>query len=185
MLLDVVLQAQTGNENAMLELINRFYKLLVKYAKQLTYEREAAISDLQLHFISAIYKMPADSLREMNGQDSAMEAIIVAYLNKSVRNSYIALSKRSQLTANKEMCWGDLSEEQQYKVEADNAEYQPESYFGEYLNSNALTDQQRELLYTVFYLQVPVADIARRQGVTRQSVNQAKKRALDALRAVI
>ena len=51
MLLDVVLQAQTGNENAMLELINRFYKLLVKYAKQLTYEREDAISDLQLDFI--------------------------------------------------------------------------------------------------------------------------------------
>lgn len=55
MIYNLLIKAQQGNQEAMLELINRFQPLLKKYARKLRYDD--AYEDCQLFYIELIKKM--------------------------------------------------------------------------------------------------------------------------------
>ena len=56
MLLDTIRYAKNGSSEAMLELINRFDRVIRKYARLLKYED--AYEDIVVEFIAFIHKFP-------------------------------------------------------------------------------------------------------------------------------
>ena len=62
MIIDKIKCAQAGNQEAMLDLINKFMPLLKKYCYKLGYED--SLEDLQLEFITLIFTFKTDNLRD-------------------------------------------------------------------------------------------------------------------------
>lgn len=80
MICRLLARAQQGDEEAMLELINRFQPLLKKYAKKLRYDD--AYEDCLLFFIELVKTMDLKKLNTMRDQS------IAAYIKVSVAHFY-------------------------------------------------------------------------------------------------
>lgn len=75
-----ILRAQSGSQEDMLFIIQKFEPQLKHYSRRL--HSEDAQSELTLRFIETIHAMNLDSLRSQG------DGTIVAYLAQSVRNAY-------------------------------------------------------------------------------------------------
>lgn len=91
MIIDDVRSSQKGDQQAVLDLINKFSPALKKYARKL--ETEDAYYDLQVEFLDLILNLDCSKLRETG--DGAM----VQYLSQSIYHAYIKLLR--QLIDNK------------------------------------------------------------------------------------
>lgn len=163
---------QYPDDAAVLELIERFKRLLTKYANKLDYED--AYYDLQLFFIELIAKL------KYTGPEKRDDAIIVSYIAISVKNQYIRLSSKKSLHTT---AFSDLSDSQQHFLNSVNAISIPAS-IEEYLPySQKLTDWEKEVIINIFVNNLSVSDIAHKHNKTRQAVNQAKNRGLSKISA--
>lgn len=159
---------QYPDDTAVLELIERFKRLLIKYAKKLDYED--AYNDLQLFFIELIAKL------KCTGSLKRDDAIIVSYIAISVKNQYIKLSTKKSLHTT---AFSDLSDSQLYFVDSSNATMLPIS-IEEYLpHNNKLTLWERQVVMDFFVNGLSISEIAHMQKKSRQAVNQAKNRGLN------
>ncbi len=86
MICRLLARAQQGDEEAMLELINRFQPLLKKYAKKLRYDD--AYEDCLLFFIELVKTMDLKKLNTMQDQS------IAAYIKVSVTHFYSKKTRR-------------------------------------------------------------------------------------------
>ena len=86
MLVDKIREAQQGNQDAMLYLIQKYMPLLNRYSKKL--HQEDAYSELTLAFIELIHHIRIDRL--ISGSDGA----ITNYIAASVKNAYNAYIKK-------------------------------------------------------------------------------------------
>jgi DNA-directed RNA polymerase specialized sigma24 family protein len=171
MLKELVRKAAADNE-ALSILIDRFDKLLRKYAKLLAYED--AHADMLVSFIALVKGFNTDHL---NTDD---EAVIVSYIAVSVKNEYIRLSKDAQKISTTPFSSLD-----------DNFLYYVEVKLAERDNYGLLWDDLQSLLtgheYEIFCFLArgySVAEIAKLSDSSRQAVNQAKNRALTKLRNI-
>lgn len=159
------------NEHAVLELIQRFDKLIKKYAMLLKYED--AYNDMRLFFIELIISM---SKNEVGKKE---DAIIVKYIAASMKNHYIKLSKQ---TENEPIVFSDLSDEQLHYIEEE-LSYSPSNNIAEVLPyRNALTKWEYQILFLVFVENIPVSRIALLSNKSRQAVNQTKIKALNKIK---
>lgn len=175
MLLDTIKCAKLQDHDAMMEIIERFDRLLRKYARLLRYED--AYEDLVVELIDFIQKFQPDHLTQKN------DGAIVNYMCTAIYNKYIALSKRQSAIRTLEVPVGDLSEEQQHMVERSMTAPANELLdLTAYLSDKILTPQQQKIIMLHYYEQLPIAEIAAGQGVSRQNVNKAKRTALAKLK---
>lgn len=175
MLLDTIKHAKNDNNEAMLELINRFDRVIRKYARLLKYED--AYEDIVVEFIDFIHKFPIDNIIQKH------DGAIVNYICTVLRNKYIELSKHHSVISSHEIPINDLSDEQKYIIE--NSMVEPPNELHDlmaYLSDNTLTAYQQRIIFLHFYHGLSIAEIAQREGVSRQNINKAKKNALDKLR---
>ncbi|MGJ0683435.1 RNA polymerase sigma factor [Flavonifractor plautii] len=175
MLLDTIRYAKNGSSEAMLELINRFDRVIRKYARLLKYED--AYEDIVVEFIAFIHKFPIDSIIQKH------DGAIVNYICTALRNKYIELSKYHSAISSHEIPINDLSDEQKYII--DNSMVEPPNELIDlmaYLSDNTLTAYQQRIIFLHFYHGLSIAEIAQREGVSRQNINKAKRSALDKLR---
>ncbi len=163
--------AASGDEDALLEIINQFQPLLKKYARKLNYED--AYFDLQLKLIEIIHNPAFSDYVKSVGQ-------AVVYIQQSVIHEYIRLGKTRAIP---EMRIGDLSEEQQYILESSNAT--ATSYDGVEIKLllSTLTPMEQKAIAGIILNHETAAQLARELGCTRQSINQAKQRGLQKLKA--
>ena len=166
MIIDDIRSGQCGDQSAVLHLINRFSTMLKKYAQKLG--TEDAYYDLQAEFIELILYLDCNKLR--NTSDGAM----VRYLSQSIYHAYIKLLR--QLIDNKvpTISASELT---------DSILYQNSILYENHYNSfdvlpTLLTPQEADAFYQICILGYSAAELARRRGVTRQSVNQSKQRAI-------
>jgi RNA polymerase sigma factor (sigma-70 family) len=175
MIFDLIVQAKARNADATMELIKQFNPLLKKYAYKLFYED--AYNDLVVDLIEIIQNI---RLERVYSRD---EGSLIAYISTSVYNSYLERVKYKkfydQVGLNSQ-----LSDSEHYFVEI--ALSTTDTYF-----SNELPDLQKYLTITeetvidmLYFKGYTVKEIARHFGITRQAVNQMKKRALEKLRIV-
>ena len=102
---------------------------------------------------------------------------------QSIRHSYIRLSKQQAKVNSNETLFEDLSEGQRYYVENANTCTNNELLeITELLSGKNLTDSERNVLIWEFCFGMTSAEIARAKSVSRQSINQIKKRAIQKLR---
>ena len=179
MFANLITMAQAGSDEAMMKLMERFERLLKKYARLLRYED--ALSDLTLEFIRLIRAIRLERLASNN------DGALVNYIVQAVKHSYYKLVKQAVEVSYQETCFTDLSEEQLHKVDAQNATDDTDEWF-EFLShfpAGVLTERAQSILTKEFYFGMSSAEIAEQEGVSRQSVNQIKQRALKKLGTIV
>ena len=168
MLSDIL--ARVPDEDAVLEMLRKFDRLIKKYARILNYED--AYSDLVLFFIDLIQ---GRGIKNVCGKD---DGIIVNYIVTSVRNHSLSLRNGCKLRASP---FSTLSDEQRFALES-KMSYVQEDPISYYWSSNLLTQVEKNILRLHYEFGYSISDIAEMTKTPRQSVNQAKIRALSKLR---
>lgn len=176
MLCTLTAKAKAGDENAMLQLINQFQPLLHKYSYKLGYED--AYNDLVLFFVELIHKIPEKIII------SSKEGIIVTYFATCLKHHYYYLLKHNIFYIN-EIDISQLSTEQMHYLESllSSSEQTNENIFG--ILENCLTKNELRIIILIYYYGYSSAEIARSKKITRQAVNQLKKRALKKIKKYI
>ena len=167
MLSDIL--ARVPDEDAVLEMLRKFDRLIKKYARILNYED--AYSDLVLFFIDLIQ---GRGIKNVCGKD---DGIIVNYIVTSVRKHSLRLSNGCKLRISP---LSTLSDEQRYAIES-KMSYQDDS-INDYWSSCLLTEVEENVLRLHYEFGYSISDIAEMTKTSRQSVNQTKIRALNKLR---
>lgn len=114
MLRDKIENAQRGCPQDMLELVRKFMPLLKKYAHKLAIED--ALNELMLQFIELIHSMQLEGFR------STEDGVLVRYIARAVKNTYIALLKHLLLEKGTSIAWDELTEAQEYELVCSTAE---------------------------------------------------------------
>ena len=168
-----ILRAQSGSQEDMLFIIQKFEPQLKHYSRRL--HSEDAQSELTLRFIETIHAMNLDSLRSQG------DGTIVAYLAQSVRNAYISLLPVKK-TVETPVTWKELTEAQLLGLVAPIREREVLD-FSELLDTcPELTKKERKVLTLIYLHGYTSVDIARIVHTTKQNINQVKMRALKKLR---
>lgn len=169
MLCDLICNAQKGDKEAMLELIQKFSPLFRKYARKLNYED--AYEDIILFYMEMIRSVNLERIVSL--EDGA----VISYINVSIIN-YYNKRVRQIIRCEKEVALSDLTEEQKYYVEARAAKLNQTDFFAELGIKSLLSEKEYQIIYQIYEEGYTAAEIARISQQSRQSVNQLKQRAL-------
>lgn len=145
-----------------------FERLIGRYATRLGYED--AKSELNLFFIELLYSM--DLSRFANDDSIALNRYIAVCL----RNKYISLSIKESKIKNHTLPLFENCNSYYYDID---------QKILLNLALDALTDKQKMVLFNKYYCGYTIAEISRRNGVSRQSVNDTKKRAIYCLKKIL
>ena len=173
MLIDLIRSAQKDDEHAMLQLINRFDKLFQKYGRKLRYEN--AKNDLIVDFIELIKTFDFEKIN--NTSDGA----IVNFLVKSTYRFYLKHLEIFMNKSNMEVPLCDLDSSQVQILERRLA-MQDSLSVSELFPKNVLTLKEQKILIAIYQEGRSVSDVAAFLHVSRQNINQIKKRAESKIR---
>ena len=170
---DLIAESQNGNNDATLLLIEKFKPLLKKYAYKLYYED--AYYDLLVDFIDMIHDINLDHIYDKG------EGKMVVYIYKSINSSFI---KRLTVIKKLHNCilYSDLSENQLYYVNIISS-INDEYFMNELPSISLFLTKTEFLIINMIYCSgYTVAEIASVFDISRQAVNQMKRRALNKLK---
>lgn len=150
-------------EEACVELLNRFDKLLRKYSRRLKYED--SYEDLRLFFIELIMRLKDSPIVEKG------DGYLVKYISVSLNHHYIFLSKNSGKFP---MLFSDISEEQRNHLECISAQ-EIEHGLSDYFPVKDLLSEREINILDMHYIQgYSISEIANHFQISRQAINQAK-----------
>jgi RNA polymerase sigma factor (sigma-70 family) len=173
-LLDLIISAKGGDENAMLKILDMFKPIIGKYTRMMNYDEDFK-SEIITKLISFVkLDFNPDKLREAN------DFVILKYIENVIYHEYILLSKKNNRKTNAEITY-----DQDTLVDLSDS---IESLIDTLHNSLLLYDIERTLTEREFLcvnlivLQRYTAEqVAAKLGVTKQAVNQCKNRAIEKL----
>ena len=173
MISDLIVQSKAGDTDATMTLINKFNPLLKKYEYKLFYED--AYNDLLVDFIELIHTIKLDHMRNRD------EGSLISYISKTIYDSYIKRSMYLKKNHNL-VFYSDLSDRKSEYVEAESAT--TDTYFTkELFDLNKVMTKSEIAITKMLYMQgYTVKEVASDLGITRQAVNQMKKRILKKLK---
>lgn len=171
----LIQKSQEGDGEATLKLIEKFNPLLRKYAYKLHYDD--SYNDLLVDFITLIYNIRLDHLHNKG------EGCIVSYMCKSIRSSFIKKLTAIKILHNCSL-YSELSDSELYYVDVLSSIH--DEYFKDDLSEaySILSESEMYIIKMVYSCGYTVSEIAFIQGISRQAVNQMKKRALKKLEAL-
>ncbi|MPM28694.1 Bacteriocin UviA [bioreactor metagenome] len=172
MIVDLIVLSQAGSSEATLELIHKFDPLLKKYAYKLYYED--AYNDLVADFIELLKNIRTDTI-------SSCEGSLVSYIAKAVRNSYIKRSIAHSRQRNF-IPYSAFDESELYRLEAESATVDETTTLDLCEIGSVLTEAELSVIKMLYFSGYTVNEVALSHGISRQAVNQMKKRALLKLR---
>lgn len=173
MLIAKITQVSSGNQQAMLELIEQFDPLLHKYAAKLNYTD--AYFDLRLMFVEMLNDLGKNKLQNIDSK------LLIGYIKKAVEHAYYKLLYKKH-RFDKDMPFSEISNEQLYMIQTKLSfeDTHDEMFFAEL--KSVLTKNEYAVIEKIFIKGESVVEIATQYGVSRQSINQTKNRALRKLR---
>lgn len=172
-LYNLLVRAQRGDKESCYVILEKFERLTKKYSRKLAYED--AEQDVICYFIELIYTFPLEKFREDD------EGKIVVYITKCIYHEYIRLVKQIVLQKS-EVNYSSLSEEQLHVLESRNSEKDCyEQIFLSELHQN-MEEKEWDIIQKIYIEGKAVSQIAKEKGISRQAVNQMKKRALQKIR---
>ena len=170
-----IILAQNGNEKAMLEIIEVFSPIINKYTRLLKYD-EDCMSELFLKLITLI-KNEIDIKRMKNKNDGA----IINYINSSIKHYYISISKAACKLRENEL----LPEQDFWLYTSENNETDF-SYIENYIIidtiKSVLTEREFYCVHSIILNGLTAEEVAKTLNISKQAVNQCKKRALQKLK---
>ena len=162
--------AQENDNDALEKAIQTFMPLIKKFSYKTKYEDME--SDLILCLIELIKHIDLEGFK---GENS--EYRLIAYIFKSIKNKYIWASKRWVADKN------SLTELQYETISI--ATYDNYKDIDFFMLINPLTELQKKVIISLFYMGFSVSETADFLGISRQAVNQCKKRALQKLKEIV
>jgi len=167
-------RAKSGNEESMLYLIECFDRLLKPYAYRLSYGFDDSYADLRCEFIALIMRFNTENHFVNNGA-------VIRYIQKSVRNSYIRLSKKRTIDK-KVVAHNELSDKQVVAIE--NESGVTDDYPGVYFDilKKLLTTKEFKVLYRHYILDFTIEEIAEQDGISRKNTYKRKAKAIEKLK---
>ena len=183
MLVDKIREAQRGNQDAMLYLIQKYMPLLSRYSKKL--HQEDAYSELTLAFIELIHHIRIDRL--ISGSDGAITNYIAASVIGgaaftggigSLKNAYNAYIKKIMVEKDRITALEDFTEQDEFQLLNTLPEKASKFDFLEFLRDfSDLTEKEKQILFLIYYENCSASEIADQMKTSRQNVNQIKVRA--------
>jgi DNA-directed RNA polymerase sigma subunit (sigma70/sigma32) len=170
MIIDDIQNGQNGNQQAILNLIEKFNPVLKKYARKL--ETEDAYNDLQLEFLETILYLNCGKLNQQG--DGAM----VNYLSRSIYHSYVKLLQRLISKKIPAISVDELTDQVLYQ----NSGFYLDGISTIEIPPDLLTRKEKYILHKIHIMGCSSAEIARTNKMSRQNVNQIKLRAEKKLR---
>lgn len=163
-LCEIIQSCKDGNEEDVIFILNKFDPLINKYSRLLEYEDTK--QELSLTLIKVLQRIRIDkgNFRE--------DKYIISYINKSIINRFIALSRQ-------------LSKVSRYESEADiNLIYvdDDENVLEMYDLLKDFTEIERKVIILKYMYMMKDCEIVILNNISRQAVNQAKNRAISKLR---
>lgn len=159
------------NSQVMLNLIKKFDPLLRKYGRML--QIEDGYEEMQLEFIELIHKINAKPRLDLS------EGAMVNYIVSSIKNSFYKLLRESKKQLQPVISFDELTDKSKCQLISKNE--MPLVI----ILSRTLNRKEILILRLCFEYGYSSAEIARHLHVTRQNINQIKKRALRKLRSDI
>jgi len=172
---ELVRRSAEGDETSLIALIEKFQPLLKSYTHKLDYED--AYNDLLLSLIKLLKQYKVAEMR------SFKEEFFLSYISKSVKHSFIALSKKQGKRRNlATVSLSDYDDEYSSvwdKLLNQNDEYRQVDY--DFL-FKILTKYEAEIIIYIFYFMYTVKEVAALYGVSMPAITQAKKNAMKKLK---
>ncbi len=169
-----ILLAQSGDEQAMMDIISLFEPLTNKYFVLMHFDEDFK-SEITMHLIELIYSMDFTKFRIIN------DGAIINFIKTSIYRKYILLSKfKNKIFDHEIFCEYDDS----LSCCEDNYKFQSmldELFIDEMLKCY-LTNKE----YICFNMMVvkgfSASQVSERLGLTRQAINNTKKRGIKRLK---
>ena len=169
-----ILLAQSGDEQAMMDIISLFEPLTNKYFVLMHFDEDFK-SEITMHLIELIYSMVFTKFRIIN------DGAIINFIKTSIYRKYILLSKfKNKIIDHEILCEYDDS----LSCCEDNYKFQSmldELFIDEMLKCY-LTNKE----YICFNMMVvkgfSASQVSERLGLTRQAINNTKKRGIKRLK---
>ena len=168
--------AALGNSADVLSFVERFTPLLKKYSTLLKYED--AYYDLQLRLLELIPIIANHPQLQYDKQ-------ISVYIKNSIKNEYFLLGRKNAEYVRRQFNLDNDFEEKDQIINQKGISV--DDYFGVEFSDvfSRLTPSERLAIIGTVVQGYTSAYIARQLGCTRQSINQAKRRGLNKLRAAL
>lgn len=164
---------QDGDSSAAWFLVQKFTPLLKHYAYLAC--KEDAFEDLQCYFLSLLKALSLDKL------SSYEDGVIISYINKSIRNAYIAIAKSKM----KNSVVDYIEDLPTPATEELNKRASHVDHYEKLLQRDMqsfLTAAEYKVIYALYFKQQTVTEIAIQTHKSRQAINQTKISALKKLR---
>lgn len=172
MLLEMLRKAQSGSDESTMMIIEKFDPILRKYAS-LLYRCNDPYEELRCHLIRLIKETPWEDIKIKN------EGAYTNYIVHSLHNAYLCKVKTPPLESN----LSSFTEDQEYKILSSmSVSDNYDDLLKEELK-DVLSKREFEIVYWTCLQGMPSAWLAKRLNVSRQYINQNKKRALNKLSA--
>ena len=177
-LYSVIQNAQRGSKESMSYLLEKFSPLIKKLSYQTSLigqiDQEDALAELQLELILLIQSIRLDGL--VNISDGAL----VNYIARSIKRVKLTGSSSTHETVGLE----DLSPAEIRKTQYKHSTLDTHDRLLLLDLKKCLTSKEFMVIKGIFFEEQSVKEIAIKLGVTRQSVNQIKLRALRKLKKI-
>ena len=173
MLLEELNHAQSGDDQAMLNLISKFLPLIKKYGRRLGYEDAA--NDLIADFIEFISEW------NLNNFHQSSDGAAVKYIAQSLYHIYLERLKFQIEIEPKCISMEELTPGQLNVLSAKTATWDKYT-LSAVIPDGLLTPREFFILSEIYEKGTPVASLAKSLRVSRQNVNQIKKKAVAKLK---
>lgn len=167
---EMLLKAQSGSDEATMMIIKKFNPILRKYAS-LLYRYDDPYEELRCHLIQLIKDTSWNDMKVKH------EGAYTNYIVHALYNAYLAKVKKPHLECN----LSSFTEEQEFKILSSiSTDDNYDALLREELKE-LLSKREFEIVYWTCLQGMPSAWLAKRLNVSRQYINQTKKRALNKL----
>ena len=167
--------AQQGDSDALLEVVDVFEPAIRKYVRLMNNDEDFE-SEIVLHLIEVVCSMELSRLSATN------DGLLICYVCNALKNKYIYLSKKRRKIAITELATEDEEKFEWQNKQRDNSDCH-KSIELEDLLQRTLTSKERLCIELIVIQGYTAAEVAMYLGVTKQAVNQCKKRALSKLKS--
>lgn len=169
--------AKTGNEEAMMEILDICNHMIRKYTRLLNYDEDCK-SELVLKVISLVKEEI-----NLDKMENLSDGVMINYFSTALRNQYIAISVGRCRIRDNEIAYDQDSFGEMLEGNPQTETGMEDSILFETMKTT-LTEREKLCVQRIVLEGWTAESLAATLGISKQAVNQCKKRALEKLRNI-
>ena len=168
--------AKENDENAMLDIIEKFQPLINKYFKKSMYDEDVK-SAIILKLIEVVkLDLKFEKFRKLN------EGTIVNYIISSLKRYYFVISNKNNTKFKSEIIYEDDIMLTMHNPDKIQNEKDVEDVILFEMLRTILTKREYDCVYHIVFMGYTAEELSKKMKITKQACNQCKKRAFAKIR---